>query len=92
MVYRFCAFVVSWKEPCGYVLKSDYIVYVGGPDAELVAERTYDAAEYLMRVHKAEGTTLDTDFGGHVPATVTYQFVAGSDSAPGGTTIAVRLR
>ena len=33
---------------------------------------TYDAAEYLMKVHKADGTTLDTDFTGHVPATVTY--------------------
>jgi hypothetical protein len=27
--------------------------YVGGSDAELVAEHTYDAAEYLMQVHRA---------------------------------------
>ena len=53
-------------------MKKDYISYVGGPDAELVAEHTYDAAEYLMKVHKAEGTALDTNFEGHVPATVTY--------------------
>jgi Fe-S oxidoreductase len=54
------------------VLKKDYVDYVGGADARLVAEHTFDAAEYLMRVHKAEGTTLDTDFTGDIPATVTY--------------------
>ena len=64
--------IVVPQPTCGYVLKKDYVSYVGGPDAELVAEHTYDAAEYLMRVHKAEGTALDTNFEGHVPATVTY--------------------
>ena len=52
---------------CGYVLKKDYVDYVGGPDAELVAAHTYDAAEYLMKVHKAEGTSLDTDFTARCP-------------------------
>ena len=37
-----------------------------------MAAHTYDAAEYLIRVHKAEGTALDTDFTGFVPNTVTY--------------------
>ena len=61
---------------CGYVLKKDYVDYVGGADAQLVADHTYDAAEYLMKVHKADGTTLDTDFtrrcagDGHVPHAV----------------------
>jgi Fe-S oxidoreductase len=64
--------IVVPQPTCGYVLKKDYIDYVGGADATLVAEHTYDAAEYLMRVHKAEGTTLDTDFTGDIPATVTY--------------------
>ena len=64
--------IVVPQPTCGYVLKKDYVVYVGGDDAQLVAEHTYDAAEYLMKVHKAEGTTLDTDFSGHIPATVTY--------------------
>ena len=59
--------VVVPQPTCGYVLKKDYVDYVGGPDAELVAEHTYDAAEYLMKVHKAEGTALDTDFPGEVP-------------------------
>jgi Fe-S oxidoreductase len=64
--------IVVPQPTCGYVLKKDYIDYVGGSDAQLVAEHTYDAAEYLMKIHKADGTTLDTDFSGPVPATVTY--------------------
>jgi Fe-S oxidoreductase len=64
--------IVVPQPTCGYVLKKDYLDYVGGDDAQLVAEHTFDAAEYLMKVHKAEGTALDTNFEGHVPATVTY--------------------
>ena len=64
--------IVVPQPTCGYVLKKDYIDYVGGPDAQLVADATYDAVEYLMKVHKGDGTALDTDFQGHVPATVTY--------------------
>jgi Fe-S oxidoreductase len=64
--------VVVPQPTCGYVLKQDYKDYLGGDDAGLVAAHTYDAAEYLMRVHKGEGTQLDTDFTGAVPATVTY--------------------
>jgi glycerol-3-phosphate dehydrogenase subunit C len=64
--------IVVPQPTCGYVLKKDYTVYVPGPDSQLVAEHTYDAAEYLMKVHKGEGTTLDTDFPGDVPVTVTY--------------------
>ncbi|MEP7202618.1 MAG: heterodisulfide reductase-related iron-sulfur binding cluster [Ilumatobacteraceae bacterium] len=64
--------IVVPQPTCGYVLKKDYVDYVGGPDAQLVADNTYDAAEYLMKVHKADGSTLDTDFKGYIPATVTY--------------------
>jgi Fe-S oxidoreductase len=64
--------IVVPQPTCGYVLKKDYVDYVGGPDAALVAEHTYDAAEYLMKLHKGEGTSLDTDFTGTVPETVTY--------------------
>ncbi len=64
--------IVVPQPTCGYVLKKDYIDYVGGDDATLVAEHTYDATEYLMKVHKGEGTSLDTDFNGFVPETVTY--------------------
>ncbi len=64
--------IVVPQPTCGYVLKKDYLDYVGGADAQLVAEHTYDAAEYLMKVHKADGTKLNTNFDGQVPATVTY--------------------
>lgn len=64
--------IVVPQPTCGFVLKKDYVDYVGGPDAELVAGNTYDAAEYLVKVHKAPGTSLDTDFTGEVPETVTY--------------------
>lgn len=64
--------VVVAQPTCGYVLKSDYRDYIGGEDAELVARHTYDAAEYLWRLHKGEGTELDRDFPGQVPGHVTY--------------------
>ena len=64
--------IVVPQPTCGYVLKKDYLDYVGGPDAELVAEHTYDAAEYLIKVHKADDTELDTEFGGTVPERITY--------------------
>jgi glycerol-3-phosphate dehydrogenase subunit C len=64
--------VVVPQPTCGYVLKHDYRDYIGGEDAELVAEHTFDAAEYLMKVHKGEGTELDREFTGEVPAAVTY--------------------
>ena len=41
-------------------------------DAELVAANTYDAAEYLMRLHKAEGTELNMEFSGEIPEKITY--------------------
>src|SRR5436190_7016624 len=64
--------IVVPQPTCSYVLKQDYKAYVGGPDAELVAAHTYDAAEYLMKVHKGDGTQLDTEFTGEVPEQVTY--------------------
>jgi Fe-S oxidoreductase len=64
--------IVVPQPTCSYVLKKDYVDYVGGPDAELVAAHTYDAAEYLMLVHKGEATSLDLDFRGDVPETITY--------------------
>jgi glycerol-3-phosphate dehydrogenase subunit C len=64
--------IVVPQPTCGYVLKYDYKDYIGGADADLVAEHTYDTSEYLMKVHKAEGSELDRDFSGEVPAEVTY--------------------
>ena len=64
--------VVVPQPTCAYVLRHDYVDYVGGPDAPLVAEHTVDASELLMRVHNGEDTTLDTAFHGDVPASITY--------------------
>ncbi|MFZ9401903.1 MAG: heterodisulfide reductase-related iron-sulfur binding cluster [Ilumatobacteraceae bacterium] len=64
--------IVVPQPTCGFVLKKDYLDYVGGPDALLVSQHTYDAAEYLMKVHATEGLSLDTDFDGPVPETITY--------------------
>jgi len=64
--------IVVPQPTCGYVLKKDYLDYVGGADAQLVAEHTFDASEYLIRLHKAEGTSLDTEFDGDIPETITY--------------------
>jgi glycerol-3-phosphate dehydrogenase subunit C len=64
--------IVVPQPTCGYVLKKDYIDYVGGTDAELVAHNTYDAAEYLIRIHRGNETSLDTKFTGDVPGTITY--------------------
>ena len=64
--------VVVPQPTCGLTIKSDYRDYVGGPDAELVAEHTYDVAEYLWKVHKGDDTALDTEFPGDVPESLTY--------------------
>jgi Fe-S oxidoreductase len=54
------------------VLKKDYIDYVGGDDAELVAEHTFDVSEYLMEIHRGEDTALDTEFHGDTVEQITY--------------------
>ena len=64
--------IVVPQPTCGYVLKKDYVDYIGGPDAQLVADHTYDAAEYLMKVHRGDDTELDTEFTGEVPESLTY--------------------
>jgi Fe-S oxidoreductase len=64
--------VVVPQPTCSYVLKHDYLDYLGGTDAKLVAERTRDASEYLVDIHKGKGTELETDFRGEVPEAVTY--------------------
>lgn len=64
--------IVVPQPTCGYVLKRDYPDYVPGADSALVAEHTFDACEYLMKVHRDPDTALDVDFEGDVPATITY--------------------
>ncbi len=64
--------VVVPQPTCSYVLRHDYPDHVGGPDADLVAEHTYDAAEYLMRIHRGSDDVLDTDFHGEIPDDIAY--------------------
>ena len=64
--------IVVPQPTCSYVLKKDYAVYVGGPDAELVAAHTFDSSEYLLKVHQADETELDMSFTGEVAATISY--------------------
>lgn len=64
--------IVVPQPTCGYVLKRDYPEYLKTDDARLVAEHTYDASEYLWRLHKGEQTEIDTEFGGEVPETTAY--------------------
>lgn len=64
--------IVVAQPTCGYVLKKDYPDYIPGAEAALVAERTFDAAEYLMKLHRGDGTSLDMEFDGDVPDTITY--------------------
>jgi len=72
--------VIVAQPTCAYVVKKDYPLYLAdtplGPDAELVAGHTSDPAEYLVALHKGEGTSLATVFpgreSGDVPDQVTY--------------------
>jgi glycerol-3-phosphate dehydrogenase subunit C len=64
--------IVVPQPTCSYVIKKDYLDYAGGPDAELVAAHTYDAAEYLIEIHKGDDTSLDTDFPGETVGSITY--------------------
>lgn len=64
--------IVVPQPTCGYVLKKEYPTYVGGEDAQLVAAHTFDAGEYLWRLHKGEGTELVKEFPGTVPDEITY--------------------
>jgi glycerol-3-phosphate dehydrogenase subunit C len=74
--------IVVTQPACAYVIRRNYLDHVGGPDANLVAARTYDASEYLMKLHHGEGTALDTNFSGVIPETVAYN-VAGHLGALG---------
>jgi glycerol-3-phosphate dehydrogenase subunit C len=64
--------VVVPQPTCSYILKKDYLDYVGGTDAGLVADHTYDAVEYLMKIHNAADTVLDTEFTGETLEKITY--------------------
>ncbi len=72
--------VIVSQPTCAYVVRKDYPMYLAhtpqAADAELVAAHVADPAEYLVALHRADGTQLDTEFPGResgaVPDTVTY--------------------
>lgn len=64
--------VVVAQPTCSLVIRRDYPDFVGGPDAELLAAHTFDAAEYLMRAHAEGEAALDTEFPGDVPQSIAY--------------------
>jgi len=72
--------VIVAQPTCAYVVKKDYPLYLGrtplADDAALVAEHTADPAEYLIALHRGEGTELVQEFPGRddgsVPEQVTY--------------------
>lgn len=72
--------VIVSQPTCAYVVRKDYPMYLAhtpqAADAALVAEHVADPAEYLVALHKADGTQLDTEFPGResgaVPDQVTY--------------------
>ena len=65
--------IVVPQPTCGYILKKDYVDYIGGPDAELVAEHTYDAAEYLWkRPQGARAPSSTPSSPARCPRPITY--------------------
>jgi glycerol-3-phosphate dehydrogenase subunit C len=69
--------IVVPQPACTHVLMVDSIEHVAGDearaDAALVAEHTYDASDYLMRLHRGDNYVLDTDFEGETHRRIVYQ-------------------
>lgn len=63
--------VIVPQPTCAYVLKQEYPDFLGTDDARLVAEHTFDVAEYLIARNKEEA--LATDFTGPTYETITWQ-------------------
>lgn len=64
--------IVVLQPSCGYTIKKDYPQYLHTDDARLVAEHTFDVAEYLMKVHREREGGLNKDFSGTVPKKITW--------------------
>lgn len=69
--------IVVPQPACAHVLTVDSGEHLSGADARadaaLVAEHTYDAAGYLMSLHRGDHFVLDTDFEGETHRRITYQ-------------------
>ncbi|MCX7621178.1 MAG: heterodisulfide reductase-related iron-sulfur binding cluster [Acidimicrobiales bacterium] len=72
--------VVVPQPTCSFVLKHDYLDYLNSPGAKLVAEHTYDASEYLWKLHQSARTSsrddnaTGGDEGGQSPTGLTTEF------------------
>ena len=62
--------IVVPQPTCGYVLKKDYVDYLGTKEAQIVADNTYDVSEYLMKQHKID--PLDKNFEGQTFESITW--------------------
>lgn len=62
--------VLVAEPTCGFMLKKEYPVLLGTPEAREVAEATLDLGQYLAL--RAKAKTLATDFRGPVPSHITY--------------------
>lgn len=69
--------IVAPQPACAHVLAVDSGRHVSTDaaraDADLVAQHTYDAAGYLMSLHRADDYVLDTDFEGPRHRRIAYQ-------------------
>ncbi len=63
--------IIVAQPTCAYVVKRDYPLYLQTKEAKDVAAATFDAAEFLMDVHRNRGG-INLEFVGEVPESVTY--------------------
>lgn len=64
--------IVVPQPTCSYVIKNEYVHYVGGPDAEVVSQHTFDTSEYLMSMYNDENSVFDSAFVGEVSKSIVY--------------------
>jgi Fe-S oxidoreductase len=62
--------VIVPQPTCAYVMKNEVPDFLGTDDARLVAEHTFDVAEYLMARHREQ--PLDTEFTGTTYDSITW--------------------
>jgi Fe-S oxidoreductase len=62
--------VIVPQPTCAYVMKNEVPDFLGTDDARLVAEHTFDVAEYLMTRHREQ--PLDTEFTGTTYDSITW--------------------
>ena len=64
--------VVVLSARCLETVQRRYLEFVGGPDAEVVANNTRGMAGYLMNLHESEEGSLDLEFRGVRPGELRY--------------------